>query len=94
MWIVPLTCLRESQAEAKSALVKGLKPKVEIHMLGQHHVNTLAEALEELRVYGHARRGNHTTEPELTLERRFRHPWTWTFTSRAPRTFVLTRLEL
>ena len=30
-------------------------------MLGQHHVNTLAEALEELRVYGHARRGTHTT---------------------------------
>ena len=33
-------------------------------------------------------------EPELILERRFRHPWTWTFTSRARRTFVLTRLEL
>jgi hypothetical protein len=30
---------------------------VQVHMLGQHHVNTLAEALEELRVYGHARRG-------------------------------------
>ena len=33
-------------------------------------------------------------EPELILERRCRHPWTWTFTSRARRTFVLTRLEL
>ena len=32
-------------------------------------------------------------EPELILERRCRHPWTWTFTSRAHRTFVLTRLE-
>ena len=48
-------------AEAKFALVKGLKPEVQIHMLGQHHVNPLAEALEELRVYGHARRGTHTT---------------------------------
>ena len=32
-------------------------------------------------------------EPELILERRFRHAWTWTFTSRARRTFVLTRLK-
>ena len=48
-------------AEAKFALVKGLKPEVQIHMLGQHHVNSLAETLEELRVYGHARRGTHTT---------------------------------
>ena len=48
-------------ADAKFALVKGLKPEVQIHMLGQHHVNSPAEALEELRVYGHARRGTHTT---------------------------------
>ena len=32
-------------AEAKFALVKGLNAEVQIHMLGQHHVNSLAEAL-------------------------------------------------
>ena len=48
-------------AEAKFALVKGLKLEVQIHVLGQYHVNSLAEAPEELRVYGHASRGTHTT---------------------------------
>jgi hypothetical protein len=29
---------------------------VQVHMLGQHHVTSLTAALEELRVYAHARR--------------------------------------
>ena len=45
-------------AEARFALVRGPKPEVHVHMLGQHHVTSLAAALEELRVYSHARRGN------------------------------------
>ena len=44
-------------AEARFALIRGLKPEVQVHMLGQHHVTSLASALEELRVYSHARRG-------------------------------------
>ena len=44
-----------SDTEARFALVNGLKPEVQVHMLGQHHCTTLAAALEELRVYGHAR---------------------------------------
>ena len=44
-------------AEARFALVRGLKPEVQVHMLGQHHVTSLAAALEELRVYSHTRRG-------------------------------------
>ena len=43
--------------EARFALVRGLKPQVQVHMLGQHHVTSLAAALEELRVYSLARRG-------------------------------------
>ena len=50
-----------SDTEARFALVNGLKPEVQVHMLGQHHCTTLAAALEELRVYGHARRGAHPT---------------------------------
>ena len=46
-----------ADAEAKYALVNGLKPEVEIHLLGQAHVTTLREALAELRVYAQARRG-------------------------------------
>ena len=43
-----------SDTNARFALVNGHKPEVQVHMLGQHHCTTLAAALEELRVYGHA----------------------------------------
>ena len=46
-----------SDAEAHFALVCGLRPDVQVHMLGQHHVTSLAAAPEKLRVYSHARRG-------------------------------------
>ena len=47
--------------EAKFELIKGLKPEIQIHMIGQHHVDSLEAALEEFRIHGHARRGAHTT---------------------------------
>ena len=50
-----------SDTEARFALVNGLKTEVQVHVLGLHHCATLAAALEELRVYGHARRGAHPT---------------------------------
>ena len=50
-----------ADAEAKCALINGLKSEVQIHLLGQAHVTTHREALAELRVYAQARRGARPT---------------------------------
>ena len=52
-------------AESRFALVNGILPAVQVHVLGQHHCDTLAEALPELRVYSHARRGAHPTRVDF-----------------------------
>ena len=46
-----------ADAEAKYALINGLKSEVQIHLLGQSHGPTLREALAELRVHAQARQG-------------------------------------
>ena len=56
--------------EAKFAIVKGLKFEVQIHMLCQHYVTTLAAAIKEL-LFTHMPlvvRGPHILEVEQTSE--------------------------
>ena len=90
-----------ADAEAKYALINGLKSEVQIHLLGQTHVTTLREALAELRVYAQARRGARPTTGsradfgtaigptpmELGAHRSSRQRLTNTQSFRAPRPF-------
>ena len=90
-----------ADAEAKYALISGLKSEVQIHLLGQAHVTTLREALAELRVYAQARRGARPTtgsradfgtaigptHMELDAHRSSRQRLTNTQSFRAPRPF-------